>query len=235
MKKWILSIVLLLVTIGCSLDQGDKNLISAEVIRVVDGDTIKVNISDKEETVRLLLIDTPETVHPSKPVQPYGPEASSFTKELLTGKNVQLEMDVGERDKYGRLLAYLYVDDQMVNEILLEKGLARVAYIFEPNTKYVDDFYTIQKQAQQQAIGIWSIENYATDDGFLNADTDILETESDNNVNTAKGCTIKGNINSKGEKIFHTESSTSYKVTKPEEMFCTEAEAIEAGYRAVKK
>lgn len=235
MKKWILSFVLLLVTIGCSLDQGDRNLISADVIRVVDGDTIIVNISGKEETVRLLLVDTPETVHPTKPVQPFGPEASTFTKKLLTGKNVQLEMDVGERDKYGRLLAYLYVDDQMVNEILLERGLARVAYIFEPNTRYVDDFQTIQKQAQQQELGIWSIENYATEVGFEDMDTEVLEVEADDKVHIAEGCTIKGNINSNGEKIFHTETSSSYKVTKPEEMFCTKEDAIEAGYRAVKR
>lgn len=94
----------------------------------------------------MLLIDTPETVHPTKPVQPFGVEASNFTKEKLTGKDVQLEMDVGERDKYGRVLAYVYIDNTMINEQLLEKGLARVAYVNEPNTKYVDEFYEIQKR-----------------------------------------------------------------------------------------
>lgn len=79
-----------------------------------------------EETVRLLLVDTPETVHPSKPVQPFGPEASKFTKELMpAGSEVEVETGIGERDKYGRLLAYFYVDGKMVNKLLLEKGLAR--------------------------------------------------------------------------------------------------------------
>lgn len=233
MKKWIIGVIILLLTSGCALNQVDSNLISAEVIRVVDGDTVKIKVDGKEETVRLLLIDTPETVHPSKPVQPFGPEASSFTKELLTGKEIQLEMDIGERDKYGRLLAYIYVDGQMVNELLLEKGLARVAYVYEPNTKYVDDFYEIQKQAQQEAVGIWSIENYATDQGYK--DEKVVIQENKDNEGTSNGCTIKGNINSKGEKIYHTEASPSYKVTKPEAMFCTEAEAIEAGFRAVNR
>jgi micrococcal nuclease len=218
---------------GCSLQQNDSRFITAEVIRVVDGDTINVQMNGKEETVRLLLIDTPETVHPTKPVQPFGSEASSFVKELLNGSNVQLELDVGERDKYGRLLAYVYIDDQMVNEMLLEKGLARLAYVFEPNTKYVDDFSAIQKQAQQQRIGIWSIENYATDQGF--AEYEIQEKRTKETLIAPEGCTIKGNINSKGEKIYHTEESPSYKVTKPEEMFCSEVEAITAGYRAVKR
>jgi micrococcal nuclease len=235
LKKWIIAVIILLFTVGCALNEGDSNLIPAEVIRVVDGDTVKIKVDGKEETVRLLLIDTPETVHPSKPVQPFGPEASSFTKELLTGKEIQLEMDIGERDKYGRLLAYIYVDGQMVNELLLKKGLARVAYVYEPNTKYVDDFYAIQKQAQQEEVGIWSIENYATDQGYKDEKAVIQENPKKDNEGTSNGCTIKGNINSKGEKIFHTEASPSYKVTKPEAMFCTEAEAIEAGYRAVNR
>jgi micrococcal nuclease len=233
LKKWIVVVIILLLTSGCSLHQNDSRFIAAEVIRVVDGDTINVQINGEKETVRLLLIDTPETVHPTKPVQPFGPEASSFVKELLNGANVQLEMDIGEHDKYGRLLAYVYIDDKMVNEMLLEKGLARLAYVFEPNTKYVDDFSTIQKQAQQQGIGIWSIENYATDQGF--AENEIQVNRTDETVKATEGCTIKGNINYKGEKIYHTEESSSYKVTKPEEMFCSEAEAISAGYRAVKR
>lgn len=235
MRKWIIAVFVLLLSAGCTLEPSDSNLISAEVTRVVDGDTINVRINGKEETVRLLLIDTPETVHPSQPVQPFGPEASNYVKDLLNGKNVQLEMDIGKRDKYGRLLAYLYVDEQMVNKMLLEKGLARVAYVFEPNTKYVDDFYEIQKQAQQQEIGIWSIENYATEKEFEDDVAVVQENTNEESVKITKGCTIKGNINSKGEKIFHTKESPSYKVTKPEEIFCTEEEAIEAGYRAVKR
>lgn len=126
-----------------------------------------MKVNNKEESVRLLLIDTPETVHPDKPVQPFGKEASNYAKSLMPeGSNVQLELDISERDKYGRLLAYVWANGKMVNKLLLEKGLARVAYIYAPNTRYVDEFYEIQKKAQQKGIGIWSLENYVTEDGF---------------------------------------------------------------------
>jgi micrococcal nuclease len=144
----------------------DHSFIPAVVSRVTDGDTLKVTLEDgTEETVRLLLVDTPETKHPSKPVEPFGPEASEFAEEMLEGKEVELELEVAERDKYGRLLAYVYVDGRMFNEMLLELGLARVAYVFPPNVKYVDQFREIQDIARGKAMGIWSVENYAKEDG----------------------------------------------------------------------
>ncbi|BAU28996.1 micrococcal nuclease [Aneurinibacillus soli] len=142
------------------------NRIPATVVSVTDGDTLKVKMNGKEETIRLLLVDTPETKHPSKPVQPFGPEASSFAHQTLDGKSIEVEIDVSERDKYGRLLAYIWIDGKMFNERLLEKGLARVAYVYPPNIKYVDQFREIQKKAQKTGVGIWSIENYAQEDGF---------------------------------------------------------------------
>jgi micrococcal nuclease len=142
-------------------------LISAKVLEVIDGDTIKVSINGKEETVRMLLVDTPETKHPQLGEQPFGKEASNFTKQLLSGKTVQLEQDVNNGpDKYGRLLYYVYLDGKSVQEQLLEKGLARVAYVYVPNVKYVDKYREIQAKAQQAGVGIWSIENYAQEDGF---------------------------------------------------------------------
>ncbi len=144
--------------------------IPAKVVRVVDGDTMKVSFTEggkvKEETIRLLLVDTPESVDPEKPVQPFALDASNYAKTMLTGKDVQLELDVSERDKYGRLLCYLYIGDKMFNELLLENGYARVAYIYPPNVKYVDQFREIQKTAQQKGVNIWSVENYAQVDGY---------------------------------------------------------------------
>lgn len=223
------TIMILLVLSAC---QQESNRIPAVVEKVVDGDTLKVSVNGKSETVRLLLVDTPESVHPSKPVQPYAVEASNFVKgQLPEGKKVELELDAGERDKYRRLLAYVWVDETMLNERLLEKGYARVAYVFEPNTKYVDRFREIQKKAQEQELNIWSLENYATDKGFE-------ETQTNQGETVKKGCdspVIKGNINSKGEKIYHTPQSAQYKVTKPEMMFCTEEEAKAAGFRPPNK
>ncbi|MFD0770271.1 excalibur calcium-binding domain-containing protein [Bacillus sp. CGMCC 1.60114] len=141
------------------------NVMTATVQSVTDGDTFKALVNGKEETVRLTLVDTPETVHPSKPVQPFGKEASDFTKEQLTGQTVGLELDAQERDQYGRLLAYVWLGDKLYNAILVDKGLARVE-VFPSNTKYIDQFRTIQDHARQTKANIWSLENYVTDSGF---------------------------------------------------------------------
>mgnify|MGYP001333899735 CR=1 FL=1 len=82
----------------------NPELVSATVTNVVDGDTVDVNLNGKKERLRLLLVDTPETVHPNQPVQPFGPEASQFAKETLSGQEVQLEFDGPERDNYDRFL-----------------------------------------------------------------------------------------------------------------------------------
>ncbi|PJN64546.1 SPBc2 prophage-derived endonuclease YokF precursor [Paenibacillus sp. GM1FR] len=147
--------------------QNNHNRFPATLVEVTDGDTLKVTVEGKEEKVRLLLIDTPESVHPEKEEQPFAKDASNFVKKQVAKGNMELELDVSERDKYGRLLAYVWIDNKMLNEQLLEYGLARVAYIYPPNTKYVDQFEEIQKQARVKAKGIWSIENYVQDSGFV--------------------------------------------------------------------
>jgi len=138
-------------------DDQQQSLISAEVVNVVDGDTIDVRLkSGKQERVRFILVDTPETVHPKKGEEPFGREASDFTKKTLSGQKVDLKLGVQERDKYGRLLAYVYLKDgTMINELLLQKGLARVA-VFPPNTEFVDQFRDIEAQAKKEYKGIWS-------------------------------------------------------------------------------
>ncbi|MFD2924759.1 thermonuclease family protein [Halobacillus naozhouensis] len=133
---------------------------NATVTRVVDGDTLEVTMNGKTEDVRLLLIDTPETVHPSKPVQPFGPEASQFVKEKLTGEKVRIEVGKEERDHYGRLLAYVYFNGETIQEKLLQKGLARTAYLYNDLTM-LDEFHEAQKPARTAKIGVWSIPGYA--------------------------------------------------------------------------
>ncbi|QZT35497.1 thermonuclease family protein [Caldalkalibacillus thermarum TA2.A1] len=205
------------------------NTIPAFVTRVVDGDTFVAEINGQEERIRLILVDAPESIHPSKPVEPFGPEASEFAKEMLEGKEVHLELDVSERDRYGRVLAYVWIGDRMFNEMLLEKGLARVA-VFPPNVKYVDRFRQIEKEAQRKGIGIWSIEDYASQE--TSSATNNTASKTSSNCDEPK---IKGNINSKGEKIYHVPGGQFYDVTIPEEMFCTEEEAQAAGYRKSKR
>lgn len=140
-----------------------SGLMEAEVTSITDGDTFRIRTDDgNTEKVRMLLIDTPEMGN--KP-EPYALEARDFTTELLKGQTVQLEFDESQRDQYGRLLAYVYVNEQMVNELLLEQGLARVA-IFPPDTRYVDDFRKIETKAREAKLRVWSIDNYVTNRGF---------------------------------------------------------------------
>ncbi|WP_270179684.1 thermonuclease family protein [Alkalihalobacillus sp. CinArs1] len=223
MKNITFLLILLFFMSACATETGQNSkTISAEVTKVVDGDTIKVSLDGKAETVRLLLVDTPETKHPSKPVQPFGPEASSFAEETLEGEEIDLEIGISERDKYGRLLAYVWIDEKMFNEMLLEKGLARVAYIYQPNVKYLEDFQSLQRTAQKEGVGIWSIEDYVREDGFQGEAPSVQPNEE---------CKIKGNINSKGEKIYHVQDGAYYDITKAEEMFCSEEDAKAAGFR----
>lgn len=126
-----------------------------KVVRVVDGDTFIINYNGKEERVRLIGVDTPESVHLNEEKNTaFGKKVSNFSKEKLTNKEVQIEFDVSQRDKYGRLLCYVYVDGQMYNKLLLQEGLARVA-TYPPNVKYVEDFTKIQKQARENKKGMW--------------------------------------------------------------------------------
>ena len=131
------------------------NKTECEVVRVVDGDTIVVNYNGKEEKVRLIGIDTPESVHPNETKNTEeGVKVSDYTKERLTGKNIELELDVEKRDKYGRILAYVYIDDQMYNKELLKLGYAKLA-TYPPNVKYVDDFTKLQQEARKNKVGLW--------------------------------------------------------------------------------
>ncbi|MBH0228829.1 thermonuclease family protein [Halobacillus yeomjeoni] len=140
-----------------------KNAPNATVTRVVDGDTLKVNMNGKEEEIRLLLIDTPETVHPNEPVQPFGPEASQFVKDTLSGQQVRVQVGKEARDKYGRMLAYVYIGEETIQEKLLRKGLARTAYLYNDLT-LLDRFHNAQANAMSSGIGVWSIPGYAHKD-----------------------------------------------------------------------
>lgn len=128
------------------------------VSNVVDGDTLKVNINGTIETVRLIGMDTPETVDPRKPVQCFGKEASNKAKELLAGKKIRLETDPtqGELDKYSRRLAYIYTEDgTFYNKYMIEQGYAH-EYTYEIPYKYQAEFKAAQKSAQENQRGFWS-------------------------------------------------------------------------------
>jgi len=147
-RSLFLLLLLVLSSIGCARSQALHH-----VERVVDGDTF---VLTGGERVRLIGIDTPETVHPKKPVEPFGPEASSFTKKMLEGRDVRLEFDVQERDKYGRLLAYVYLEDgTFVNAELVKSGFAVILTI-PPNVKHAGMFLDLQREAREHGRGLWS-------------------------------------------------------------------------------
>lgn len=124
------------------------------VVRVVDGDTVHVRIGDRVEKVRYIGVNTPEVHHPTKGEEPGGREASEVNRRLVAGKRVRLELDVQERDRYGRLLAYVWAGDTMVNAELVRLGYAQVMTI-PPNVRHQALFVTLQREARQAGRGLW--------------------------------------------------------------------------------
>lgn len=135
--------------------------IEVKFSKCVDGDTIKLKINGKKERVRLLAIDTPESVTPNKPVEAYGKEASNLTCDLVKNANkIEIEYDINsdKEDKYGRILAYVYVDGKMIQEELLSKGLARVAYLYS-NYQYTEKFKELESVAKENKLGLWNLDD----------------------------------------------------------------------------
>ena len=122
------------------------------VERVVDGDTL---VLDGGERVRLIGVDTPETVHPSKPVEHFGREASAFTKRMAAGRRVRLEFHLERQDRYGRTLAYVYLDDgTFLNAELIRQGFGH-AYTRFP-FRYLEEFRALEREAREQRRGLWA-------------------------------------------------------------------------------
>lgn len=150
-------------------DLGQKNFTKAKVVSVTDGDTVTAEIDSKNNKIRMIGVDTPETVHPSKPLAFYGKEASDFTKAILNNREVYLERDVSEADKYNRSLRYIWlslpanpknpsfedVRDKMYNAILLRDGYGRLS-TFPPDVKYQDYFKKIARQAEKNELGLYN-------------------------------------------------------------------------------
>ena len=187
------------------------------VSKVIDGDTIEIEGGMK---VRYIGIDTPETSHPTKGVQCFGRQATERNRQLVEGKKVRLEKDVSETDKYGRLLRYIWVGEQLVNELLVKEGFA-FSSSYPPDVKYQERFRQAEIRAREQNNGLWS------KCGFIAGEETTLPTGD---------CVIKGNISSSGEKIYHVPGQRYYNQTvitesKGERWFCSEEEAQKAGWR----
>jgi len=184
---------------------------SAWVRRVIDGDTVE--LSDGRR-VRLIGIDTPESN------QPYFWEAKNRLKELVEGKEVYLEKDISETDRFGRLLRYLWLDQELINLKMVKEGYAH-SYTYPPDIKYQTQILAAEREARAKRLGLWS---------------PLLSSSANPNGQ----CLIKGNISASGEKIYHLPGGAFYDKTKidpskGERWFCTEEEAQKAGWRKSKK
>jgi micrococcal nuclease len=129
----------------------------ARVTRVVDGDTVHVSLAGADTTVRYIGMDTSESVKPGVPVQPFAREAAHRNEELVLGRWVCMEHDAGDTDRYGRLLRWLWLEDgRMVNEVLVQEGLA-VLDTVPPNVKYVESrIVPAQHAAREAGRGVWA-------------------------------------------------------------------------------
>jgi micrococcal nuclease len=126
----------------------------AYVTRVVDGDTVEVQLGGEEEDVRYIGVDTPETVKPEEPVECFGPQASEFNHRLVERQRVRLVFDEERRDVYGRLLAYVYLGDRFVNADLVRRGLARTLTI-PPNDRFAERLKRLEIAAARSGRGLW--------------------------------------------------------------------------------
>lgn len=159
MNKVILLILLslfspILANAGSNLDNKCSGLenCTAFVAKVVDGDTIVLSTGEK---VRYIGVDTPETHHPFKKVECFGQEAFQENKSLVENKEIRLEKDVSDKDKYGRLLRYVYVGDIFVNDYLARSGYASSA-TFPPDIKFQEQFQNAESEARKNNRGLWS-------------------------------------------------------------------------------
>jgi micrococcal nuclease len=214
----------------------------------VDGDTVDVDIDGKTERIRLIGLDTPETVDPRTTVQCFGQEASTQAHTLLDGKKVTLEADAtqGERDTYGRLLRYIFIEDGTdFSKTMIENGYGH-EYTYQVPYKRQNEYKEAQKQAESGKKGLWAANTCA---GTTTAVTPVpaaaATTPSKSTTTpapkttapaqTGTNCVIKGNISS-GGKIYHVPGGAYYEKTDiytsaGERWFCSEAEAVAAGWR----
>lgn len=151
---WSLPLLLVVATAVLAADVTTTPRLPGLVVRVVDGDTIHVRIGERMEKVRYIGVNTPEVHHPTKGEEPGGREAAAVNHDLVAGKRVELELDVQHYDRYGRLLAYVWLGGMMVNAELVQRGYAQVMTV-PPNVRYQKLFLKLQRDARQAGRGLW--------------------------------------------------------------------------------
>jgi micrococcal nuclease len=216
------------------------------VAKVIDGDTIEVVILEKTYKVRYIGMDTPEI----QDSDPLAVEASRLNNTLVYGKTILLYRDVSETDQYGRLLRYVFVGDLFVNYDLVRQGVAE-AKDYPPDSACKLNFEVAEQEAQLASLGLWSAilnptqpapaQPIPTQPVRSQPLPPVVANSCPQGCTTPpQGCTIKGNISSSREKIYHMPGQQDYNKTiidptKGERWFCTEQEAINNGWRKAKR
>lgn len=241
----IIAIILNLFSHGQQSISPTENSISYKVVSVTDGDTINIDYNGKTTPIRLIGVDTPETVDPRTEVQCYGPEASNYLESLLSGKYVTIESDPTQdnSDKYGRLLRYVYLNHNDVGTMVIANGYGK-EYTYNLPYENQSNYKTAESLAKQNSKGLWSPNACSTDSQAEQAEqAEQPEQPATPQPEPAQPqtvqCLIKGNINNKGVKIYHMPGQQYYEKTiitesKGERWFCTVDEAKAAGWRKSK-
>lgn len=152
-----------------------------ELSSCVDGDTIKIIKTKEVYTIRMLAVDTPESVHPTKGIEYYGKEASEYTCDLVTNaKKIEIEYDSNsdKKDKYDRLLVWVFVDGELLQKKLVENGYAKVAYLYD-DYKYTKELEKVQEKASAKNIGIWNEEELQKYNSTNGINEDVKDTEDE--------------------------------------------------------
>ncbi|HUF53659.1 MAG TPA: thermonuclease family protein [Dehalococcoidia bacterium] len=207
----------------------------ALVVSVVDGDTINVLIDGQEYAVRYIGIDTPESGDPRRAEECFGQEASARNEELVGGRTVGLEKDVSETDQFGRLLRYVWLDtSEMVNATLVRDGYAE-SISYPPDLRHQELLDQLETTARANGHGLWGPECAETPT-VLAGGQPVAGGETCDYSGTSEPV-IKGNISQNtGERIYHVPGQENYGPTRinegaGERWFCTESEAVSAGWR----
>ncbi|MFA6963098.1 MAG: thermonuclease family protein [Patescibacteria group bacterium] len=235
----------------------DKDLTLYDVTSIIDGDTVKINFDGKTESVRLIGIDSEELSSTDQKQKCFANLAKSEADKMLKGKKIKLESDPvsGERDKYNRLLGYIFVDETNFNQYMVENGFAHEYTYSNQNYKYRAEFKSAESRAKSTSKGLWSSNICVASAVAPAQQTEAApSTVSQNNsaatpaeptkpekvveptppADPPPGCLIKGNISSSG-KIYHVPGGSFYdrtKISEPgEHWFCSEEEAVAAGWR----
>jgi len=164
---------------------------NVRVNKVVDGDTIELESGQK---IRYIGIDTPESVDPGKPVECFSEEAAKKNRDLVEGKEIRLETDISDKDRYGRLLRYVWINDSLINEILVREGYAKSS-TYPPDVKYQERFNQAEKLAREEEKGLWG--NICSPNPTYSPTTKPTNTPKPTNIPTVKPAV----------QVIHTEPS----------------------------